>query len=108
MNIGCADYNGDFKDDIFVSFFDKNNSYIKIFDNDGNYLSQMTIKNQTNIFNVAGFTSLIDGNDAKILISPKYSGDSQVRIFDKNQNEINKFFVFNNKLKGGMSFAVGE
>ena len=109
VSIGCLDYDLDGKQEIATSIISNNNPYIRVLDQDGNFVSQFIVNDQKskNLINIAGFYSP-DFPKYRMIIAPKISGGPQIRIFDLNGGITNQFFVYNKNLTGGVNFALGE
>lgn len=108
-SIGCIDYDLDGKEEIAVSIVYNNKPYIRIVNNNGDFVKQFVINDQNtkNQINISGFYSPYFPK-YRMITSSKASGEAKIRIFDLNGGITDEFFVYNKNLLGGMSFALGD
>jgi len=109
VNVSSGDVNGDGVDEIITSAGFSGGPHVRIFDRDGNLISQFFAYNPNfrGGVNVASGDIDGDGKD-EIIAGAGFSGGPHVRVFDQDGNLISQFFAYNPNFRGGVNVASGD
>jgi len=109
VNVASGDVNGDGIDEIIAGAGFSGGPHVRVFDQNGNLISQFFAYNQNfrGGVNVSAGDVNGDGID-EIIAGAGFSGGPHVRVFDQNGNLISQFFAYNQNFRGGVNVAAGD
>jgi len=109
VEVAVGDVNGDKKDEIITSEISQTEPLVKIFDYQGNLISQFYAYGKDFRGGVTLAVGDIDGDKKEEIITGTYSGGGpQVRVFDYSGKVKTQFFAFLESFHGGINVATGD
>ncbi len=109
VNVAVGDVDGNGQDEIVTAPMAGGGPHIRVFDKDGNVLSEFFAytHNFTGGVNVA--VGDVDGNGQdEIVTAPMAGGGPHIRVFDKDGNVLSEFFAYDASFDGGVNVALGD
>ncbi|HCJ52937.1 MAG TPA: hypothetical protein DHV25_04440 [Candidatus Kerfeldbacteria bacterium] len=110
VHVTAADVNGDGKDEIVVSSMAGAGPQVRVFDGDGNVLTQAFVYNTAFQGGVMVTTGDVDGDgDADIVTVPESNGGPEVVVMDGKTGDIlTRFNAYASNLRGGYHVTTGD
>lgn len=109
INVASADVTGDKKDEIITAAGKGGGPHIRIFNIEGQLVSQFFAYDISFRGGAAIAVGDLDNDTvAEVVTGMGQGGSPEVRIFDYKGNLLSKFMAYDQKFKGGVKVAVGD
>jgi len=109
VNVATGDVDGDGREEIVTAPMAGGGPHIRVFDKQGNLLSEFFAYAANFYGGVNVATGDVDGDGREeIVTAPMAGGGPHIRVFDKQGNLLSEFFAYAANFYGGVNVATGD
>ncbi|PLX26086.1 hypothetical protein C0580_00635 [Candidatus Parcubacteria bacterium] len=109
VNVATGDVDGGGEQEIITAPMAGGGPHIRVFDKNGELLSQFFAYANDFYGGVNVATGDVDGDgEQEIITAPMAGGGPHIRVFDQHGNILSEFFAYEHSFSGGVNVATGD